>query len=251
MDPQLPRPTAAEAAGFGTLAAIQDRDVFQGLSPDEVRSRVYGRLVPTESLRWQRASYAWEVAPGLSRLLAFDMPDSVRYLSDDEVERFGGLAALWEAGLASLRARPTEKQQRFDFPDGGSFVMLSGDSIHTASRVLVMEDLLQQTGQRVDPRFGVVVAMPHWTAVVVHPITDGSALLSMGHVARFARKFFADHGGPISPHAYWWRNGTWAQISLPGPGRHATMFVPGELSQVLEQLRQADAHASRRPWRRR
>jgi hypothetical protein len=251
VDPQLPLPAVGEAAKFRPPAAIPDRDVFQGLSPDEVRSRVYGRLVASESLRWQRASYAREVARGLSRLLAFDMPGGARYLPDDEVERFGGVTALWEAGLASLRAMPAEEQQRFDFPDGGSFVTLSGDSVHTASRVLVMEDLLRQTGQPVDPRFGVVVAMPHWTAVVVHPIIDGSALLSMGHVARFARRFFANHRGPISPHAYWWRNGTWAQLSQPGPGRHATMFVPGELNEVLEQLRQADVRASRRRWRRR
>jgi hypothetical protein len=218
------------------MISAPDRDVFEGLTPHQVRSRIYARLVAAESLREPRPSHARQVAPGLSRVLAFDMPDSVRNLADHEVERFGGAAALWEAGLDNLRRLPAETLREVALPDGSRFVGLYGDSVYTASRVLVMEHLLAQAGQRVDPRYGVVVAVPHWNAVAAHAIADESALLSIGHVARFAKMSFDDSGGRISPYAYWWRNGSWAQLSQASPDGKTTVVVPGELGQLLAQL---------------
>jgi hypothetical protein len=122
------------AAHVRRVTSIPD-DVFEGLTPDSVRSRVYARLVPTESPHVERVSYAQQVVPGVSRILAFDMPETVASISDEEAERFGGVAALWEAGLANLRALPLENQQQVTLPDGGHFVGLTGDSVFTASRM--------------------------------------------------------------------------------------------------------------------
>jgi len=241
------------AAHVRRVTSVPD-DVFEGLTPDAVRSRVYARLVPTGSPHVERASYAQQVVAGVSRMLAFDMPETVASVSDGDAERFGGVAALWEAGLANLRALPVESQQQVTLGDGGHFTGLTGNSVFTASRVLVMVDLLRQMGLPFDPRFGVVVAMPHWRTVAVRPLTGGSAaaLLSIGHVARFAEMSFAGERGQISPYAYWWRGGQWTQLSQPGgPGGGTTIVVPGELSQVLEQLPGGGARRSRLPWRHR
>jgi hypothetical protein len=238
------------AAHVRRVTSIPD-DVFEGLTAGEALSRVYARLVPTESQHVQRASYAQQVVPGLSRILAFDRPETVASISDEAAERLGGVAALWEAGLANLRALPVEHQQQATLPDGGHFVGLTGELVFTASRVLVMEDLLRQMGLPFDSRFGVVVAMPHWRTVAVRPLTGPSAaaLLSIGHVARFAEMSFADERGQISPYAYWWRDGQWTQLSQAGPGGGTTVVVPGELSRVLEQLPGGSARRSRLRWR--
>jgi hypothetical protein len=123
--------------------------------------------------------------------------------------------------------------------------------VFTASRVLVMVDLLRQMVVPFDTRFGVVVAMPHWRTVAVRPLTGPSAaaLLSIGHVARFAEMSFANERGRISPYAYWWRDGQWTQLSQAGPGGGTTVVVPGELSRVLELLPGGGARRSRFPWR--
>jgi hypothetical protein len=238
------------AAHVRRVTSVPD-DVFERLTAGEARSRVYARLVPTESQHVERASYAQQVVPGLSRILAFDMPETVASISGEAAERLGGVAALWETGLANLRALPIEHQQQATLGDGGHFVGLTGESVFTASRVLVMEDLLRKMGLPFDPRFGAVVAMPHWRTVAVRPLTGPSAaaLLSIGHVARFAEMSFADERRQISPYAYWWRDGQWTQLSQSGPGGSTTVVVPGELSQVLEQLPGGGARRSRFPWR--
>ena len=189
----------------------------------------------------------------MSRILAFDMPETVASISDEQAEQLGGVAALWAAGLASLRALPVEHQEQVTLPHGGHFVGLTGDSVFTASRVLVMADLLRQMGLPFDPRFGVVVAIPHWRTVAVRALTGESApaLLSIGHVARFAEMSFAGERGQISPYAYWWGDGQWAQLSQAGPGGSTTVVAPGELSQLLEQLPGGGARRSRFPRRHR
>jgi hypothetical protein len=81
---------------------------------------------------------------------------------------------------------------------------------------------------------------------------SAEALLSIGHVARFAEMSFAGEQRQISPYAYWWRDGRWTQLSQDGgPGGGTTIVVPGELSQVLEQLPGSAARRSRFPWRQR
>src|SRR5215472_1507513 len=213
------------AAHVRRVTSVPD-DVFEGLTPDAVRSRVYARLVPTGSPHVERASYAQQVVAGVSRMLAFDMPETVASVSDGDAERFGGVAALWEAGLANLRALPVESQQQVTLGDGGHFTGLTGNSVFTASRVLVMVDLLRQMGLPFDTRFGVVVAMPHWRTVAVRSLTGESAaaLLSIGHMARFAEMSFAGERGQISPYAYWWRDGQWTQLSQAGgPGGGTTI----------------------------
>jgi len=215
------------AAHVRRVTSVPD-DVFEGLTAGEARSRVYARLVPTQSPHVARASYAQQVVPGVSRILAFDMPETVASISDEQAERLGGVAALWAAGLASLRVLPVEHQEQVALPDGGHFVGLTGDSVFTASRVLVMADLLRQMGVAFDPRFGVVVAMPHWRTVAVRALTGESApaLLSIGHVARFAEMSFAGERGQISPYAYSWRDGQWASSATLVPAAAPPSWCP-------------------------
>jgi hypothetical protein len=219
------------------VLAGMDRDVFEGLNLSDVRSRTYARLMPADGvpdLSW--FSYARELAPGLLEVLAFDLPDSVVTFRDQDVERFGGVAALREAGLGNLRALAVEEQEQIVTPDGGHFDVLLGESVYTASRVLVMPDLLVQMLGSVNPAYGVLAAMANRHQAALHVINDQSVIPSINHMARFAPAGFSDGAGCLSPNLYWWRDGMWQQVSRVDASGKITVMVGTELGHVLEQL---------------
>lgn len=216
-----------------------DRDVFAGLRPAQVRARTYARLMAAAAvpdLTWFR--YARPVAPGLLELLAFDLPDSIVTFRDQDAERFGGAAALRQAGLTSLRALPVEHHERMTAPDGGHFDVLLGESVYTASRLLVMPDLLAGLLGRVNLRHGVLVAAPNRHQAAVHVIRDQSVIASINLMAGYALEAFRSAAGSLSPNVFWWRDGRWEQISRLEPDGGISVLVGAELGRTLEQLPQ-------------
>jgi hypothetical protein len=219
------------------IAAADTADVFAGLSAEEVRSRTYAKLWPVTAFPQRgRFRYMREIAPGLLDSLVLDLPDSVAGISDSEVERFGGLDGLREAGLANLRALPVEERQRMDAPDGGNFEVLLGQSVYTASRVLVMPDLLRQMLGPVDAGYGVLAAMANRHQVALHVIRDRSVLPSISHLARFAVLGYSGSLGRLSPDVYWWRDGAWQRISEADGKGAVRVHVSAELGRVLDEV---------------
>ena len=153
-------------------------------------------------------------ALGLVDSLVVDFPGTVGWLRDSEVGRFGGKTFLREAGLANLRALPVEQRKHITTPDGGTFEVLLGESVYTASRVLVMEDLLSQVlGPPADATYGVLAAMATGNQVAIHVIRGRSVVPSLRQMARFALAGYSDGAGPLSPNVFWWREGHWAQMT--------------------------------------
>jgi len=222
-----------------TITATSDSNPFLGVSPDDIRSRTYVRLVPADQLppeRRKNYSYMRELAPGLLEALALDLPDAVVTFGDQQVEQFGGLAALREAGLANLRALPVEQHERLDAPGGGHFELLLGESVYTASRVLVMPELVRQLFGPVDTRYGVLAAVAHRHQAALHVIRDQSVIPSINDMATFALVGYSDSAGSLSPNVYWWRDGTWRRISEVGAEGGIFVEAGEDLLRVLEDV---------------
>lgn len=207
------------------------------LRPGEIRSRTYAKLFPADGVPSREGlSYVREPVPGLLEMLVADTADAAITLADRGVERFGGVTVLREAGLANLRALPVEQRKHIATPDGGTFEVLLGDSVYTASRVLVMPDLLTQMLGAADMSNGVIVAMATRNQVAMHVINGRSVVPSIRHMARFAVLGFRDGVGPLSPNVFWWRDGTWSQISeLKSDGTIRVLPNP-DLIHTLQQL---------------
>jgi hypothetical protein len=103
-------------------------------------------------------------------LLALDMPHNTVFLGDGEVARLGGRESLCEAALANLQALPVPMHKRVGGPDA-HLEVIADDSHFTASRVLVMPDLLSRV-LHADAPHGVLAAMParHWA--FIHVLAD-------------------------------------------------------------------------------
>lgn len=211
----------------------QARARVEALSPEEARSHVYLSIRSTEKMGSLYPS-APEVTPGLVELLALDMPDNTVFLHEAEIARLGGRESLREAALANLRALPPPFHKHMGGPEA-SFDAITGLSHFTASRVLVMPDLLSRV-LGTDAPDGVLVAMPARHYALIHVLRDKTARPALLMMARLARNLHAQEQGPISPDVFWWRDGGWMAIPSVESDTRVTLRPGPELSFLLTDL---------------
>lgn len=208
-------------------------DVLADVTPDQALAQTYAMLYAAGPALNSGTGYGYarEALPGLLEVLAFDSPDSFRLLTDGEVSRLGGVAALREAGRANLRALPVESAEWVAPVGGVEFEVLTGDSVYTASRALVLSDTLGQLGQAEPPR-GVLACLPSRHQLAVHPISgDDPAITPLSQMAHFAHAGYSQGIGRLSPHVYWWHDGAWEQVSTVRDGRVDLHLDSGLLAQ--------------------
>jgi hypothetical protein len=206
------------------------------LTPERARDLVYLAVFPAASMGPNAAGYrsAPELAPGLLELLTLDMPDSTTFLDDTQVARLGGRESLREAARANLRALPVPVHRRIGTADA-HFEAIEGDSHFTASRVLVMPDLLSRV-LGTDAPHGVLVAIPARQWAFIHVLADQTATPSLLRMAKTARIWYGREQGPISPHVFWWRDGGWMPILSDESDGKVTLRPGAELSFLLTDL---------------
>lgn len=208
-------------------------DVLADVTPDQALAQTYAMLYAASPALNSGTGYGYarEALPGLLEVLAFDSPDSFRLLTDGEVSRLGGVTALREAGRANLRALPVESAEWVAPAGGVEFEVLTGDSVYTASRALVLSDTLGQLGQAEPPR-GVLACLPSRHQLAVHPISgDDPAITPLSQMAHFAHAGYSQGIGRLSPHVYWWHDGAWEQVSTVRDGRVDLHLDSGLLAQ--------------------
>lgn len=215
-----------------------DQGSLEGFEDEDVWSSVYVKLSPAEALPSREGlAYLDETVPGLVDALVVDLPHAVSWLTDSEVRRFGGKAALREAGLANLRMLPVGERKHMRAPDGGTFEVLLGESVYTASRALVMEDLLTRVlGLTVDGGHGVLAAMATRNQIAIHVIHDRSVIPSLRLMARFAVAGFTDGTGPLSPDVLWWRDGRWTRVTRRETGGTISMIENPDFISMIERV---------------
>jgi hypothetical protein len=209
------------------------------LTPEEARGLVYLSIRSTEKSGSLYPSVP-EVAPGLAELLALDMPYNTVFLHDSEIERLGGRQALREAALANLRALPLPRRKRVGAPDA-PFDVIIDPSHFTASRVLVMPDLLSRVLDTDAPE-GALVAMPARHVALIHVLRDKTARPALLKMAAMARMLHGREQGPISPEVFWWRDGGWMLVPSAETDSKFILRPGAELSFLLTDLAARPPH---------
>ncbi|MFJ6634870.1 hypothetical protein ACIQMR_26270 [Streptomyces sp. NPDC091376] len=219
------------------LRTMDAPSALDTLPADQIRAQLYPRVIGTDGLDRDTFRYARALAPGLSEVLALDLPESVMMLTDDALEPLGDVPGLRDLAMANLRGLPVEGHETIEDAGGMSFDVVVGDSFYTASRVLVLDALVRQvTGQHITAD-GALVALPFRHQLAFHVIRDAGVIPSLNAMAAFAASGYADTPGAITPYVYWWRAGTLTQLSDRDVEGDGLRIVVGEdFRDLLERL---------------
>ncbi|MCX4095449.1 hypothetical protein [Nocardia sp. alder85J] len=215
------------------LFAERDSDPMD-LPVDELLPTMYPRVVPDFQMQYREEfRYGPEVAEGLWVVLALDRPDTVTTMPDTAVAELGGFDLLWPRAMENLRGLPIPERHTFGRREGGWFHAVVDDSYFTASRVLILDELLS----RMNVPFGddgVLVTMPNRTQLVFRPL-DGTPFAPAVHdMTDFTIRGYVDTPGLVSPHLYWWRRGELTQLTQHEDDR-MTFDLPADFRALLDR----------------
>jgi hypothetical protein len=208
-----------EQAADGEMAAGESPGARLGVeSPERIREQLYA-LVLSSAEAGDREDWAAapEVAQGLREFYALEVPEGVGTLSADGAARLGAPEALRAVTRRNLAALPVERHDAVEVGEEGAevgtFHLLSGNSLFTSSRVLVLDDLVRQlTGVPIPPE-GALVGMPSGRQLLVHPVDGNVAALVVATMTSFTERQFGRTSDGLSPHLYWWHAGELAQLT--------------------------------------
>jgi hypothetical protein len=191
-------------------------DILTGLTWDEARAGVHLRLQPMQALLWpEHMTYARRLGPDLVEVLMLKRGGALVTLNDDTVQRLGA-DALREAGLANLIASPFGEWVKHPLAGGSQIHLLRGDSGFTASRALVVPDLLRRTigrGEQVALPYGALVCVPSRHTLGLHVLGHPGALSALRWLMALGLHEHPVAPYPLSPAVHWWHEGTLHQVS--------------------------------------
>jgi hypothetical protein len=232
-----PRLVAAHVTQI--LATPNVGQILSTMAPAELLSRTYLRLMdltdfPPSTLSW--FSYARRVGTSMLEVLAFDSPETVTVIRDEDVARIG-LEALREAGLANLLADQPDQHEIIEGPDGLRIHVILGDSVYTASKLLVFRDVLRRSlGEDRQYPHGVLVVAPFRHQLAFTPVEGREVVQAVSLLARLAQSGYTEGVASLSPHVYWWNDGDLIQISSLTESGDLAIEATGPFGETVERL---------------
>lgn len=179
----------------------EDENVGADGPTEAVLARTYVRVATSDSGVSEVASYADEIAPGLLRVLAFDRPDSIMVMRDEDVRRHG-VERLYNAGLENLARELPDSYQ-----EAGGVHYLRG-SAYVASLVLIIPWVIETVTGVAEAPHGALVAMPARDQFIFYPIRGqdtAGVLAALDEVGRLTAECYADSAYQLSSRVFWWR----------------------------------------------
>lgn len=190
------------------LAAAIARDQTAKLTAEQLRDHTYPLLTPIEAVLPEdrdRYTYARRLGTDFLELLVHQDGECVRRLSDEEVAKVGetDLFALARERLRQIPDDGCELVRR----DQGEFHVLRGASEFTASKLVLLPDVLRPVlGRTMDERNGALVSVPSPHELVFAPV-GANIPATLVHLARYTLMTYEDGRHPLSPVTYWWQDG--------------------------------------------
>lgn len=218
------------------LLARAGQDPFEDLTEQDAARSTYARLFQADDdLHRDLALGPRRVfAPGLVEMAALDLPESVVPYSAAVVERFGA-DRLRTWGLENLRREPVEHLEAVE-AGGGSFHVLAGASVHTASRALLMPSLAGGLTGYEAGHAGWLLSVPTRHEVLWHVLRDTTAVPALQGMVGLTLRCHENAAGQLSPHVYWWSGDGYEQLTHVDDDGGVAVHVGEAFAAVLERL---------------
>ncbi len=217
------------------IRARQGPDLTE-LSSREILEHAFVRVVSASSLPdLEGFGYRRQVVGDLVELLAYDTPDAVLLMPDDVVARVG-VDELRAAGVHNLLVEPFGG---IEWLDSGAvrFGVVAGESVHTASRMLTVDDVLRRVDGEPNAPNGTLLAVPYRHQLAFHVVRDASVLPTVEAMVRFTIAGYDDGVGSISPHLYYRSaTGTLQQLTTLAEDGDVSVHVEGPFADALEAV---------------
>lgn len=220
------------------MVELRERPTPAELPDDELLQQAVVRVCSASALpSLEPFTYRRPLGGDLVELLVHDTPAAVAYLTDAEVERVGA-GALRAAGVEHLLAEPFGRLRQVPTPQSGRFTVLLGESVHTASRLLVLDDVLRRAFGEVETPNGLLVSVPNRHQLAMHRPADASLLGVVHGMLRFTVTGYDEGAGAISPHLFWRPpdGGPLEQLSLMDEDSGVRVRISGAFAEVVERL---------------
>lgn len=199
---------------------------------------VYLRLAAAESIPPEAAHqfrYLRPVATDLLEGIAYDAPDTVRLLDDQDVAQVDR-DVLYAAARANLLAEPVS-YDTLQRPGGAVLHIMGGDSVYAASKALVFEEAVRAAGGPELPPEGALLTVPNRHNLVFYPLCDHHVGEAVNDLAQFGLGAYEDGPGRLSPRVFWWQAGILTTITVfDDQTKTMSIAPPPELMDTMRRL---------------
>jgi hypothetical protein len=221
---------------FSALVAGRgDRELAGQLGADLTMARPHLklRLYPRDTFESGNDQFILrDTADDLTAVLCYDLPSNVVTVAAESLGRWAvGSDEPYYQALANQRR--TERHPIEDVDVTGATVKaMTGESFFVASNLLLLGDFLGE-----ETPFGAIAAVPNRHTLIWHAITDPTALRAIDAMVVMAANLCAEGPGSISPHLYWWKDGTLRTLPTRETEEHYEFVPPDDfVDEVLEKL---------------
>jgi hypothetical protein len=210
---------------------------IEALPEEQLLDLVHVRLQSGEAGFDVGAHAVDEVIPGVSTVLAVDLPTMVTSPKTSYWDHRGGVVRWTEVGQRNLAALVGAADIELHHVEQGdaSFRLLLGESFFTASLALVLDDVVRRYDPAADLTHGALVAFPNRHQLIWRPVDDASVLPSLNAMVAFTTMGYDEGAGPVSGEVFWRHDGRWDQLTDTHDGTKV-VNVGAELQALLERL---------------
>lgn len=207
------------------------------LTADELRERVRTRVlidVPSAPDA-PTFDYARPFSDGLVLALCIDFPQSVAFVTDENVTRLAlGIDELYAFGQLNTDREPIDERVE---PAPGLHV-IAGDSMFVASKAANLPAAFGAAP------YGTLFTVPHRHLLIALPVTGPATLTAVEQLVAITAQVLEGApapGGVLSADVHFSRDGVVSRVSRRGEGGQVQFIVDERLGAALEQAAGGEA----------
>lgn len=211
------------------------------MTAEELRSRTYVRLQSTKLQGIDTVAQA-PFAPGIVQTLVVDLPEALRTMSQQEMDRLGGWAEAHAAGIENLLAIDDLMFHEVATDSRTPITCVYNDrdrdlAMHIGSLALVLPEVIERWNLPAAGPAGMFLTVPHRGALFMHVLCDEHALKSLEKLINVTLSQFESAPGPVSPEVYWWAGRDYQQLTVCDvEARSVEVRITPEFQQALDLL---------------